>query len=260
MKMNWKIYIAAHKAVHDSMYENDPEFNTENYIILNVGSSVKMENEDKYSHLNQRSLNHYKELGKQWAESEGIYNIWRSKIYKSLDFVGFLHYDKELKLIKKDLFGRQRTNITERIQKYLQGKTRAHISFETHDIVKDYQQKILADITKPNVLAGDGLNCYDYILGDYNTFFQTNYLIDDLFEKKKINLCSCFLIDIAGFEKMMGFFNWVVLSGKLDSFDTEHENRLQGGLAERYFGVFLAFEYDECKDLSLIHHYNCGIK
>lgn len=258
--MNWKIYIAAHKAIQDSMYVNDRRFNNENYTIINVGSADRIENQEKYSCINQYMLENCAELGKQWAESEGIYNIWRSKIYKELDFIGFLHYDKELRLVKRNLLGHQPTNITERIEKYLSGKTRAHISLETHDIVEDYAQKILADATKPNVLTGEGTNCYDYILADYNEFFGTHYSLDQLLQKKKINLCSCFLIDIAGFEKMMGFFDWIVSSRKLDIFDTEHRNRIQGGLAERYFGVFLAFEYEKSKDLSLIHHWNRGLK
>lgn len=258
--MNWKIYIAAHKAIQDSMYANDNGFNNDNYIILNVGSADRIENQEKYTCINQRMLDGYVELGKQWAESEGIYNIWRSKIYKELNYIGFLHYDKELRLIKRNLLGKQPTNITDRIEKYLLGKTRAHISFETHSIVGDYKQKILADIEKPNVLTGEGTNCYDYILADYNGYFGTNYSLSQLLQKKTINLCSCFLIDVAGFEKMMGFFDWVVSSRKLEKFDTEHRNRIQGGLAERYFGVFLAFEYNENKDLSLIHHWNRGLK
>lgn len=258
--MNWRVYIVAHNAIHDFMYKNDPCFNNNNYVILNVGSLEKLENDEKYSVVSQRMLNNYKELGKFYTESEGIYNIWRSGVYKDLDFIGFIHYDKELRLIRKNIFGHQSTDITSRIEKYLRGKTKAHISFETHNVIKDYGQRILADVEKPNKFTGDGFNCYDYILNDYNAYFGKNYSKGDLFKKKQINLCSCFMIDVKTYEKMMGFWDYVVSSGKLNAFDTEHKNRVQGNLAERYFGVFMDFEYKKSKNLSLIHHYNRGLK
>jgi hypothetical protein len=176
-----------------------------------------------------------------------------------LDFIGFIHYDKELKLLKAPLW-QSRTNITERINSYIKDRTKAHISFETHIPKNDYNQRILADVTMPNTLVGDGLNCYDYILSDYNNYFETVYTIDDFMRKPHINLCSCFLIDIKTFEKMMGFFDWIIQSRKLEVFDTNHQYRLQGGLAERYFGFFLMFEYEEMNDLSIFHRYNKNLK
>lgn len=196
-------------------------------------------------------------MGKHWAESEGIYNIWRSGIYKELDFIDFLHYDKELRLIKGC---GNKTNITKRIGKYLCNKSRAHISFECHSMKMDYEQRIMADVTRPNELMGNGVNCYDYILSDYNEYFHTAYTLKDIFRHKAINLCSCFLIDTNTFDKMMQFFDWIVQSHRLEVFDTEHNYRFQGGIAERYFGIFLLLEYKKYKDLSLVHQYDRGLK
>ena len=67
---------------------------------------------------------------------------------------------------------------------YLEKRNSGHISFETHNTKEDYAQKILADINKPNVLVGEGMNCYDYILNDYNTYFKKNYQLIDFFKKK----------------------------------------------------------------------------
>lgn len=257
-KCDWKIYIVGHNGVHDWMYKKDKAFNKENYVVLNVGNE-KFELSDKYSIINQFELPDFHSLGKWWAESEGIYNVWKNNLHRNLDFIGFIHYDKELRLVNRRLF-QSSTDITNRINKYIQDKSKAHISFETHNPENDYAQKIMADETMPNTLVGEGLNCYDYILKDYNNYFKTNYTIEDFKSKPFINLCSCFLIDTATFDKMMQFWNWVVTSKKLDVFDTNHQYRLQGGLAERYFGLFLLFEYDEMCDLSIIHHYNKNIK
>lgn len=255
----WKIYIVSHKEIIDDMYAGDSLFNNENYVFLNVGQERILENSEKYSCIKQTDLEAFVSLGKWWAESEGIYNIWRSGIYKDLDYIGFLHYDKEFCLVKKTFFKKKRTNITERINKYLEKcGDRAHISLETHDIVWDYNQKILADVNNPNTLQGEGYNCYNYILDDYNSYFGTNHTVEDLLKKNKINLCSCFLIDVITFEKMMGFWDWVVKSKRLDPFDTEHRYRIQGGLAERYFGIFLALERIEMKDISIIHKFLRG--
>lgn len=253
----WKIYVVTHKKVYPALFQVDKRFNNQNYCFLNVGSFPTLENAEGYCCIAQSELPNYVGLGKYWAESEGIYNIWRSGIHKELDFIGFLHYDKELRLING--WG-DKTNITERIEKYLRNKNKAHISFECHSMKMDYEQKIMADITRPNELAGDGRNCYDYILTDYNEYFHTAYTIKDILRHKYINLCSCFLIDINTFDKMMQFFDWIVQSHKLEVFDTEHKYRFQGGIAERYFGVFLLLEYKKFKDLSLVHQYDRGLK
>ena len=257
-KCNWKIYIVGHNGVHDWMYENDKDFNSNNYTVLDVGQE-RFNVSDRYSIIRQNEFSNYQSLGKWWAESEGIYNVWKNKIYENLDFVGFIHYDKELKLLRRKLFS-LRTNITHRINEYLKDKTKAHISFKTHHPKLDYNQRIMADESQPNTLVGDGVNCYDYILNDYNDYFRTNYTIKDIFQKNTINLCSCFMIDVLTFEKMMKFWDHIVCSRKLEIFDTYHQHRLQGGLAERYFGVFLMFEYDKMLDLSIVHHYNKNIK
>lgn len=256
----WKIYIVAHKKVYDEMYINDPMFNYNNYCVLNVGEIDNFQVNHKFACVKQSELNNFVSLGRWWAESEGIYNIWRDGRYRELDYIGFLHYDKELCLVKRPLFEKERTNITERICGYIKKKEKAHISFETYKTRIIYNQRILADINQPNTFNGEGINCLDYILNDYNEYHGTNFSRKDLFKHKYMNLCSCFLIDVRTFEKMMKFFDWVISNQKLAPFDTFHRNRMQGGLAERYFGIFLLFEYEKMLDLSLIHHYDKGWK
>lgn len=78
----WKIYVAAHKKIFPEMFENDPLFNNDNYCILNVGPNSHLENEEDYCVLDQKKLPDFIKLGPWWAESEGIYNIWKSGIYK----------------------------------------------------------------------------------------------------------------------------------------------------------------------------------
>lgn len=258
-KKKWKIYIVGHKKIYDEMIKGDKKFNNENYCFLNVGQLDRLENSDKYSCINQKDLPDFLSIGKYWAESEGIYNIWRSGIYKKLDYIGFLHYDIEFRLTKRICLGGT-TNITDRVERYISNKEKAHISFATYTTQMDVGQRFMVDVDRPNEVSGDDHNCYEYILEDYNKYFKTNYTFEDFLHHKYINLCSCFLIDIKTFDKMMGFFDWIVSSHKLDIFDTEHKYRFQGAMAERYFGLFLLFEYDKMLDLSLIHQYDRGWK
>lgn len=258
-QINWKVYIVAHEQLYDDMYLGDPKFDEKHYEVLNVGAKGRILNTGKLSTVDQKALENYESLGKWWAESEGIYNLWKSGCYKNLEYIGFIHYDLELRLEHPGMKW-NKTNITQRITDYLNRHQRAHISFATFQPQEDYRQRILADVNQPNTLTGKGYNCYEYILDDYNKYFGTNYKKEDLFARKQINLCSCFLINTEEFDKMMQFWDWVVKSKKLEIFDTEHKYRLQGGLAERYFGVYLAFAYDKLLDLTLIHHYNDGLK
>lgn len=256
---NWKIYIVGHKKIYAELMAGDSRFNNENYVFLNVGELDRLENSEKYRCINQRELPNFVALGKYWAESEGIYNIWRSGLYKELEYIGFLHYDIEFRLTKRFCPG-GRTNITERIDKYIRGKQKAHISFATFTTQQDYAQRMIMDPSKPEELEGDGINCYDQIIKDYNNYFKTDYTLKDFFARKYINLCSCFLIDTVTFDKMMEFFDWLVNSHKLDIYDTKHRLRFQGNMAERYFGLFMLFEYERMLDLSLVHQYDRGWK
>lgn len=248
--MRWKIFVVTHKHIFNNMYSGDSWFSPEHYTFINVAEKKLAENYlQKYEVLNQNELPNYKPLGPQYAESEAIYNIYNHRnYYQNLDYIGFLHYDREL------LLNNGQRNVSELIHYYLQNKQKAHISFSTYPVSGIYAQKVLADANQPETITGDGLNCIDYILNDYNLYFRTHYTLNDLFQKSWLNLDSCFLIDTPTFTKMMQFSAWIIESRKLEIFDTLHRNRLQGGLLERYYGVFLAFEYNDFLDLTLPHH------
>jgi len=237
------------------MYARDPLWSPDNYSFLNVGTG-SLTGPSSFQVIQQLDLPNARSLGKHWAESEGVYNIYRSGLHRDYDFVGFLQYDKELRLRRRRLgILPGASNITARANAALAWKDRWHVSFETHGTTWDFNQRIMADESRPETLVGDGRNCYFVILDDYNEYFGTSFTIDDILVRPRINLCSCFLIDTKSFDKMMGFFGWVVDSGHLEMLDPQRRHRLQGGLAERYFGIFLLLEYSSFTDLDL-HHRN----
>lgn len=253
----WRIYVVAHQRVIPEFHWIDPDFRSADWSVINVRTAPLIE-DGGLSVVRQSELPAFKPLGPQWAETEAIYSLYRSGAYRQSEFVGFLHYDHELRRSAggpRSLFrGGPVTAITRQIDEFLEPRSRAHISFATFQFRRDYDQRILADVTQPEVRVGNGFNCYDYILADYCRYFGVTRTRADLEGKQVINLCSSFLLDVRTFEEMMGWMSWVIESGKLEVFDRLGRNRMQGGLAERYYGVFLAFHGGDFLDLTLHHH------
>lgn len=89
----------------------------------------------------------------------------------------------------------------------------------------------------PNQLVGSGKNCYVNTSKQYNDFFKTNIKLENLMNTT-INLCSSFLVEKSEFEKIIQFIEYVIESKILDQFDAEHKHRFQGGMIERYIGLY----------------------
>lgn len=229
--MKWKIFIVTHKTIREHYYSNDKNFNNDNWGFINVSSNKLTNNEwyEKYDIVDMSSLPNFKPLGPWYAETEAIYNVYKNDIHLDYDYIGFIHHDYEL----KDQFGD--FNITEKINNLLNEYELLYLS----SIKNDYSQRILADETKPNQLVGDGVNCYDYIINDYNNFYGMNENVNEWKGDYVKNICSAFLCSKNDFIKMMEFSSSIIESKKLDIFDTQHRYRLQGGIFERYFSVFL---------------------
>lgn len=230
-KKKWKIFIVTHKTIREHYYVNDKNFNNENWGFINVSKEKLHDNiwYEKYHIIDMNKLPSFKPLGSQYAETEAIYNVYKNDIYLDYDYIGFIHHDYEL----KDEFGD--FNITEKINKLLDNYELLYLS----SINGDYHQKILADETIPNQQVGDGVNCYDYIINDYNNFYKKNENVEEWKGDYKKNICSAFLCNKEDFVKMMEFSSSIIESKKLDIFDVNKKYRFQGGIFERYFSVFL---------------------
>jgi hypothetical protein len=130
-----------------------------------------------------------------------------------------------------------------------------HISLESHDVQKIYDQRITMDERFPERIDGEGINCIDRILQEYNVFFNTRYTWEDLKESPFLNMCDCFVTPVRLFEKLMAFLCPVIESGRIDIYDPARKHRIQGNLLERYAAVFFALEPIEKADLSTVHQF-----
>jgi hypothetical protein len=241
--MKWKVFIIFHKSLFFDNYASDTNFNSENYTFLKVGDA---EPDTLLAFKDIKEIGNYTALGKWYAESEAIYNLYKNpNFYSTLDYIGFSQYDKPHIALKNGS-----TNITQQVKDILKTQGSHHISLETYSLSLDYDQNIMMDDDFPDQLTGSGKNCYLGILEDYNYYHQTQH---NLAEISLINLCSSFIISVTVFDKIMKFIAFIIESKKLDRYDSLRKHRIQGGLLERYIGLALAFEDVKFHDLSIGH-------
>ncbi len=244
--MKWKVIVVTHGPIINEYYKGIIVGGIlENIIFFNVSDERIIR--DDLEIVNKVDLPEYISLGKHYAEAEVIYNVYKLNLFDDLDALGFVHWDYEFRS-ENDYFG---LNIVKAIDNLLL-KGQEFISFSTFSFEQDYNQNIMMDPSFPNQLVGSGGNCYEKIVKDYNEFFDASINLN-LMMSKQINLCSAFLCLREVFSDLMPFYSWVIEKGELKLFDTEHKYRFQGGMMERYVGVF-SHRYNMAQ-LPLFHHY-----
>ncbi len=268
----WKVFIHCHNVIWDEMYEHDPDFTSEHYCFLKLGRhDLRVNLKKGYQIIREADFPIYWDAP-HYAELTGLYCVYKNRLHDGLDYVGFSHYDKEHRLLHaggslniRELEAarvrydvkRQKchgpTAITSRIQGIIESPLPVHVSLESHDFQKIYNQRVLMDDTKPDAFVGEGVNCMDRILEDYNSFFQTDHTLADVARDGFLTMCDCFITPAGLFDKLMSFISPIIESGKLDIYDTQRVHRLQGGLLERYVAVFFALENITKIDLSTVH-------
>jgi hypothetical protein len=202
-----------------------------NLIFINVNPNNENIVSSEVKSINIYDVPYFKPLGKYYAETEVIFNVYLNPILiNDYDYLGFIHYDMDISNYSFDDFS-------------LLCRDSSLISFETHKFNRDFSAKILLDIKKPNKLYGRGKNCYYEIFNDYNLFYDRRFTPDMfLNQEKDIILCSSFLLERKIFDKLMDFISVILLSRKLNFFDEKHKYRIQGGIMERYFAVWFLLQ------------------
>jgi hypothetical protein len=234
----YKIFVVTHKNIFDFIYAQE---DLSKYKFVNI-SNNKLSNSlyEKYDILDIKD-NNFIDLGKYYTESEVIYNVYKNNLYEGLSHIGFTHYD----------VGTKNLQTNKSVSNYFNQYETKHVNLQPFDFNWDFNQRILADDTQPETLTGSGKNCYFFILEKYNEFYGTNINLENL--NGTINLCSCFILETTLFTKMMEWISWVIESKCLDKFDTLHRYRLQGGLLERFYAVWIKLNVLESKVFPVDH-------
>jgi len=240
---NIKIFVIFHKDIKLEYYKEEI---LPHIVFVNVNQNnnyLENINDLKLSIINLHDFSNYVSLGRQYAESEVIYNLFRNKKYiKKLDYIGFLHHDMDVSMVSLN-------QILSLCDKY------DVISFDSHIIKDDYNNMFLMDRRKPNVWQGLGKNCYEQILEDINNHQKKEVKIEEI-KNKHITLCCAFLLKSSKFEILMGFISKIIESKKLEIFDSDRRYRMQGGLLERYVGIWLTINIPEYYYLKVDHHFH----
>jgi hypothetical protein len=275
IQKKWTVFIMCHNVIWDDLYAHDPGFDGRHYRFMKLGrQDIKYNPRKGYQIIREQDYPIWLELP-HYAEMTGLYCIYKNRLHDGLDYIGFSHYDKEHRLIGDGSHGNMqelealrleaemerrvlpgsRTDLTALIEAEIMGRRDVHISLESHDVQKIYDQRITMDERFPDMIDGEGVNCIDRILQDYNDYFATRYTWENLRKCDYLNMCDCFITPVRLFEKLMTFLCPIIESGRLDIFDRERKHRIQGNLLERYAAVFFALEPIEKADLSTVHQF-----
>jgi hypothetical protein len=241
MNKKYRIFIIFHDTLNINYY-NDSILR--NLVFINV----RKDNKNKYPDFKILNLHDFKDfvsIGRFYAESEVLYNVSKNRyLIEDVNYIGFLHHDIDCSTLTNELIVEMITN-------------NEFLSFETHQFTTDYNRKILMDSKKPNVLYGKGLNCYDVIFSDFNSFYNTNFCVSAYYNKEQqIMLCSCFLVNKELFLELMKFGCHIIESGKLNMFDTKHKYRIQGGFMERYYATWFLLKNIPFVSFKLQHYFH----
>ena len=275
IQKKWTVFIMCHNVIWDDLYAHDPGFDGRHYRFMKLGrQDIKYDRSKGYQIIREQDYPIWLDLP-HYAEMTGLYCIYKNRLHDGLDYIGFSHYDKEHRLIgdgshrnmqelealrleaemERRVLPGSRTNLTALIEAEIIRRRDVHISLESHDVQKIYDQRITMDDRFPERIDGEGVNCIDRILQDYNDFFSTRHTWENLRKCNYMNMCDCFVTPVRLFEKLMTFLCPVIESGRLDIYDPERKHRLQGNLLERYAAVFFALEPIEKADLSTVHQF-----
>lgn len=227
---------------HDSLnLDYFPSHLLPSLIFVNVNPA----NPHKYRGihvLNLYDLPGFIPLGKWYTETEVIYNIYKDPfLLEGMDHVGFIHYDIDFGPVSASSLG-------EALRSY------DLINFQPNSFKGDMEQHILMDPEQPDVLSGEGRNCYLSIFEDFSRYYGTSHEPEQ-YLGRNINLCSCFLMKKELFYKMMEFAAVIIESRKLDHFDSNRRYRIQGGFMERYYGVWCMIMVPHSLDMKLRHDF-----
>lgn len=89
------ILIVTNGTIIPEYYAGDSLFSGRNYLFLNVGTGRMESPGEKFNVLNSADIPGYIRLGREWAESEAIYNIdaVMDCLGERYGEIGLLHWD-----------------------------------------------------------------------------------------------------------------------------------------------------------------------
>ena len=254
MQTKWKILIVTNNRIIPEYYQNDRMFNGDNWTFFNVSKDNRVTN-DNFNVINALDMPNYEFLGKEWAESEVIYNVSKLDLFKDFDYLGIIHWDFNLYNKNYDTY-----RITENINRIL----------EKYDVISFFQSKlssttgyydVMMDERKPNCLfcresgLDNPVSCLEYV----KRFLPNpNIDISSISPRLIISLCSSFLCKRTNFIELGNMISRIKSDECIRRFDTENRHRFPGQLIERLFALYLSGMFFDPFDFTLDHRFIGG--
>lgn len=218
--MNLQFFCCFHDYLIKRNYLNIESDERDKYITF-YGVNKKIVDDHWKNIIYEYDLLHYNENLQKNLYNEGscLYHVYKNKLYDKFDYVGFCQYDM---YFMKDIFTKISNNI------------------DTDTIfILDY---FYPDVKHQLKVFTQHVNDFDNELHNYNTYFNTNYKIEDII--KCINKCNTFLIPKKTYEKMMSWLNKYFRDNiHVDMIDKNNNYKFNPGhVIEGLTGMFLAIE------------------
>lgn len=235
----WKVLIAcsSEKDVRPEYYAEDPLFSKKNYSFFNVGNGKIVLNQ--FDVVNSCDVPGYVRLGRKYAESEVIYNVFKLGLFQDCDYIGLMHYD--FNFFDKTSM---QTNITELLDSCVASGIDfvSFFSAPFSSILGYYN--VLMDERKPNCLfvrdsgLKDPKSINGRIVEDIDKILGKKIDFSTITPDTKIALCCSFMAKREIFDEVGKLVASAIDSKVFDSFDTEDRHRFPGQAIERYVAMY----------------------
>lgn len=212
---------------------------------------------DKFSIVNSCDIEKYEYLGKDWAESEVIYNVSKLNLFNNYEYLGIIHWDFNLYSKDYDTY-----RITENIGRIL----------DRNDLISFFPgmylhisgiYDVMMDDRKPNCLFCRDSNlenpksCNEYL----KQFLPNSDIdLDTINDRTIIPLCCSFLCKREKFVEIGNIIGKIMESGVLDRFDVEKRHRYPGQVIERLVGLYLSGMFNNPFCFRLDHRFTGGME
>jgi len=202
---------------HKNYYVKPDNFYFTFYAVNDVYPKKKIEN-----HIYEYELDYYDPLLQKrgYMETSVYIHVYKNKLYKNRDFVGFSHYDMKHNEIYNNL-----------------DKNTIYLFYWNKEIVKNGKWC--------DLMFSDILN-FDFVIDSYNKHFNKNYSIKEL-ENQPCSLSQTNIYPVKIFEKLGSWLEKLVYEIYPWAYQKPYQRHFGslGGFTERCLTIFNAFEIYE---------------
>lgn len=253
----WKIFVTFFRNLFDEHYTADPTYDPGKFVFVKVNDKYPLEIEGNrlgYDIFFEHDFPVYRPdwQEKGYCENSVLHHVYRNRVHRSCDYVGFIEYDHVLAV-----------DFTATIQRKLDSATRETIfAFQKFSFKQLWEQAIVMNPRRREKVTGrpgSKWNCINVVLTDYNEYFGTDYGVERLAVKDCFPICHAFLLPSSIFDKVMAFHSFIMESGKVERYH-RHNWRSPAGLMERYMAVALALEDAPIDDSIQLEHRDLSVK